>query len=645
MAHPVVQSSLEELIACVHYRVVLCLDEGALCALGSSCRWLADVAEEQALWQRLAMCRDRLVAARFLGLLSREAGEGVSSEDPRPSVPRSRGGNGPGDALLGGGLVDWRDVCRQLNSAMAERPWEFDACEDDCSSSLWTELMDGSRGAVQQQGPAAPDTSQVHTGSILASQSPHLLWIGGNRLLAIAGGYSPDPVGGAILHPLREVYMLDLPDTSCGSEDGDPCAELRAMRLDCGTAGGRLPNGHPSMNGAASDFDPVRKTAYFFGGGAPHSDVNSATSALRLQGWEVGAGDVAPTARWEVVDCPGSAEAGQVPCARQGLRGTVCCDEFIIFGGRKLGGECLNDVWSLDLTGDGGSSSSSSGQSAPTWRQLACEGSAPSPRVWYCACQAVHGRWFIYGGSTWQFEEPTEEHDYCTLYVLDLSERRWSSVDPRPGPQPPWGVAAALVPLGSCQLLLLGGTLPHKLGLTGLNAQSLRHWRTWYNRLDVPFVYDLGTQEWSERRAAVAPPEEHVDPELHEQHVAEVYLRSHFAACFVPHRRSVVVFGGSRYFTGEYFNDLLELQLPSSSSQHSGRRCGHHSPVLGEGRDEESRRPVCGAFQAPNALPRHLQPEQRMGATATRGYLGRLQGMVHDRIISQEQLDLIRAPE
>eukprot|EP00438_Fugacium_kawagutii_P024280 Skav232546 [mRNA] locus=scaffold7124:11520:14952:+ [translate_table: standard] len=35
-----------------------------------------------------------------------------------------------------------------------------------------------------------------------------------------------------------------------------------------------------------------------------------------------------------------------------------------------------------------------------------------------------------------------------------------------------------------------------------------------------------------------------------EQHIAEVYLRSHFAATFLPQRRSVVVFGGSRYFTG-----------------------------------------------------------------------------------------------
>lgn len=40
------------------------------------------------------------------------------------------------------------------------------------------------------------------TAGPLASQSPHVFWIGGDRLLGVAGGYSPDVVGGAALHPL-----------------------------------------------------------------------------------------------------------------------------------------------------------------------------------------------------------------------------------------------------------------------------------------------------------------------------------------------------------------------------------------------------------------------------------------------------------
>ena len=54
----------------------------------------------------------------------------------------------------------------------------------------------------------------------------------------------------------REVYLLDLPSSS-GTAGVATRPDLVVKRLDCGTAGGRLPHGHPSMNGAASDFDPI----------------------------------------------------------------------------------------------------------------------------------------------------------------------------------------------------------------------------------------------------------------------------------------------------------------------------------------------------------------------------------------------------
>ena len=59
---------------------------------------------------------------------------------------------------------------------------------------------------------------------------------------------------------------------------------VHAMKVDCGTAGDALPHGHPSLNGAASDFDPIRRAAFFFGGGSPHAEVYNVTSALRLSG-------------------------------------------------------------------------------------------------------------------------------------------------------------------------------------------------------------------------------------------------------------------------------------------------------------------------------------------------------------------------
>jgi len=606
-ALPASASVLDELISCVHYRILLCLDEDALCSTGTCCRSLQRTVSEQALWQRLALSRDRLCASRFLGSFSPEARQVVTTEDPRPYVSTARFVPGAdGDV----GTIDWKEVCCHLNRSMAERPWEpCDGENKDSSSALWTELTDD--GEENMAGP-------------LASQSPHVFWIGGDRLLGVAGGYSPDVVGGAALHPLREVYQLDLPNTSNVGEGILTRPDLLVKRLDCGTAEGRLPHGHPSMNGAASDFDPIRQCIYFFGGGTPHSDVHNATSALCLEGWD---GDD-PKARWQVVASQGTVEADQMPSPVQGVKGTVFEDEFVIFGGRKQGGRCTNDVWSLSLEG-------ASFAAAPTllWRRLECDGQAPSPRVWHSACQAVHGQWFIYGGSIWQFEEPPEPHDFRTLFVFHIADRRWSSLASTV-PRPPWAVAASLVPLGCCQLLLLGGTLPHMLGSTGLNAQTLRQWRTWYNRLDEPWVFDLRSQEWSPRHAAVAPPG---DFSAQEQHIAEVYLRSHFAATFVPQRRSVVVFGGSRYFTGEYFNDLLELQLPSAMKRSSGT-------VLGEGRRQESQHRLCGPFQASNQLPRHLQVADGREATLTRGFLGRLRGMLQDGIINEEQFNMMRSP-
>ncbi|CAE7241220.1 gefF [Symbiodinium microadriaticum] len=608
-------SVLEEVIACVHYRFLLCLDEAALSNVGVCCRSLACIAAEEGLWQRLVMCQNRLATSRFLGAFSPEARE-VASDDVRPGVAACR--FEPGASATDLELINWRDMCRQLNMSMAEAPWAYELCEDGCSAALWTELTDDA--AI----PSAPSSAaQGSNNVVLASQSPHLFWIGGDRMLGIAGGYSPDVVGGASLHPLREVYQLDLPNASGhGSRLTRP--DLLVRRLDCGTAGGKLPHGHPSMNGAASDFDPHRKTIFFFGGGAPHSDVTNATTALRLDGWE----GESPSAIWQQITTHGSVESGQVPSARQGLKGTVFNDEFVIFGGRMLGGRCTNEVWSLDLSPDTGASESTD----LSWRPLECDGQSPSPRVWHGACQLVHGQWFIYGGSTWQFEEPDQPHDFRTLFILHLAERRWSSVHHAPGPEPPWAVAAALVPLGCCQLLLLGGTLPHKLGSQGLNAHSLRQWRTWYSRLDEPFVFDLRTKKWNQHHAAVAATSQDL-----EQHVAEVYLRSHFPACFIPHRRSVIAFGGSRYFTGEYFNDVLELQLPSCKH-------GPRAALLGEGRRQESRQPLCAAFQAPAALPRHLQVADGREASLTRGFLGRLRGMLQDGIINQEQFDMMRSP-
>lgn len=322
------------------------------------------------------------------------------------------------------------------------------------------------------------------------------------------------------------------------------------------------------------------------------------------------------------------------------MRGVVFGDEFIIFGGRIQGGSCLNDVWSLDLAQarfrpPAQESHESLDQdrrpsrqrSQYVWRELQCDGRGPSPRVWYAACHAVYGRWFIYGGSTWQFEASAEAHDFNVIYMLDLAERRWSSVDPqRPRDCP---VASVLVPLGNCQMLLLGGTFPHRIGNEGLTRQNLQNWREWYSRLDMPHVFDLGTMSWSKRSAAVAVPalqplvnaqEAHDgDPARREEYITELLLRSHLAAAFVPGRRSVIVFGGSRYFTGEYFHDVLELQLPGAES--SGK-----AAVLGRGRPSSSRLSVQGRLEE-RGIPKHFSQQM------SRGVIGRYRALDKDNLV------------
>jgi len=234
----------------------------------------------------------------------------------------------------------------------------------------------------------------------------------------------------------------------------------------------------------------------------------------------------------------------------------------------------------------------------------------------------------------WQFEEPTGPHDYRTLFVLDLALRSWSSIDPQPNPvgdtPPPWTVGASLVPLGTSQILVLGGAMPHQVGTEGIRVSNLVNWRQWYSRLDEPHLFDLATMSWSQKRAAVVPSGARPVVAL-KDHTAEVLLRAQLAATFVPMRRSVVAFGGSRYFTGEYFNDILELHLPASSCP------TQNTSVLGRGRCPEVPSEPVGDFEDRGSLPKFLLHgnEQRL----TRGLLGRLRGMLRERLLPQDEFD------
>merc|ERR1711970_937061 len=90
---------------------------------------------------------------------------------------------------------------------------------------------------------------------------------------------------------------------------------------------------------------------------------------------------------------------------------------------------------------------------------------------------------------------------------------------------PPWTVGSSLVPLGSSQVLVLGGGMPHKVGNDGLTQQTLVNWRHWYSRLDQVHLLDLATGSWSKHNTTVLPSGA-TPVGTHEEHVAEVYLRA-----------------------------------------------------------------------------------------------------------------------
>lgn len=624
-------------------RVLSFLDESGLGCLAATGQHFAEHVGEPTLWQSLAISRDpRVVDFVGRGLLD---------------VPEK------------GRRRDWKFLCRTLNPNVAPAAWP-----DESNHAHWNDLQDAD-GSDSQEDPEQDDArerSEFGPNGLWGGQSPHLFRIGPRRLAAVAGGYYPDTVGGAEVRPLHDVILIDLSDPPAHAasasvyqaDDGDDArkkisvrslipgfgasrdGDARAAHFDrLGGRRGRLGDepfvGHPHLHGAASDLLEGGSGAVFFGGGAPHGHLTDVTTKLiwkanrvhEHQGCSI---DTVPaddiTAEWVPVET-----AGEVPSARQGLRGVAFEGRFVIFGGRERGGQCLNDVWELDMK-------TPAVGSAHMWRQVICAGRAPSPRVWPSACHASYGNWLVMGGSMWQFQPDDEDDpgDYRSLYVLDLRQMQWSLLaEPAPPPAlsvssrdtgdgegelsnevwPPWVVASVLVPIGRRQVLQLGGTMPHVIGNRGLTDQSLSDWRDWYARLDKPYAFDYKNHSWSAKQAALGATGD--STKNANAKVADVLLRSHLAAVHVPERDSVIVFGGSRYFTGEYFHDLIELTLPQVESPTNPDDADLADDVLPKGRPPFMIRPRAGESQL------------------TRGLKGRLRAMTRDGLLDFAQYNRI----
>ncbi|CAD7969684.1 unnamed protein product [Amoebophrya sp. A120] len=294
-----------------------------------------------------------------------------------------------------------------------------------------------------------------------AGHAPHLHWLGGTRLLAFAGNYYADRIGGATPKELPFVYEIDVKQT--------PVKVVETVNYglkDPATDQFLHGTPHPQIMGAASSV--WRGKVVFFGGGSPidQSKINNCVSVfdIREKRWERlwgitttevnnqpaftginrnarsgatsaeqaalrranGSGSV--SFQPNLSPCQPQGIPGEdFPKPRQGQRGTVFRDKFFIFGGRELtignnriaqadgtltrDNGCRNDLWSFNLL-------------TKQWKKEQQAGDIPAPRVWYASTEATNGRWLITGGSLWDFKKTNSEEtvrQYQDLYCLHLA--------------------------------------------------------------------------------------------------------------------------------------------------------------------------------------------------------------------------------
>jgi hypothetical protein len=407
-----------------------------------------------------------------------------------------------------------------------------------------------------------------------AGQNPHLFWVEDvevppsgliSKFVAIAGGTYSEAIGGANLLNLADVYFLYV------SEDG-----LRAERLE---TQGHQPD---KMMGSASAWCPDREVLVVFGGGTVVASSDR-TFVLR--------GVLQETRRWQQLE-----RNGANPSARQGVSGCIAGDRFHVFGGREMGGECRNDVWALDLEEE-------------RWEEVQCSGTAPLARVWYSAVQMPRS-WIVFNGSAWELEPIQDDlaSEYRTPYVLDFETYSWSSLPPPPPGRPVW-VAAKPVAISATEILVLGGYMPHERGIIPPEQNQMAGWEEWYKSMMEPEILNVdGT--WTARNARVSDMPWDTWP-THD----DILRRSHVSAAFCRARNSVLVFGGSRCFTGEYYHDAVELRLTEIPAAERRAR-------------------------ALLAQPELQAPRRRYA----RGHLGRLRGLARHHLVDPEVIAHVMAP-
>jgi len=258
----------------------------------------------------------------------------------------------------------------------------------------------------------------------------HAACVAGERMVVVGG-----TCRGRFIADAHELNLEDLTwrqlTTPAGSERALPaCAGHRAV-----TVGG--------------------KTFVVGGRYKGSSDTDVAVYEMRLH---EGVDEV----EWIRVDATGE----ETPRARRGASVTAFGDrELVVFGGEDDEGRFLNDVWILDVH-------------ASTWRAVKNPtGAIPEPRTEHTATTWGRDTLLIFGGTG------RSTKCYDSLYALDLTRGKWTTVTPK-GVRPPprAGHAGVLLRDGRYWALVGGGN--NECGLMECCVLDLEE-TAWLSRTDA----------------------------------------------------------------------------------------------------------------------------------------------------------------